>query len=72
MQRGSLGDLVALVAVGRERFTKAAAKLGDSLSSMDSDNEHRRAEQRLGSVDLRQAKGGSDEKIHGVVYGFWG
>jgi hypothetical protein len=23
------------------------------------------------SVDLRQSKGGFDEKIHGGVYGFW-
>ncbi|MBW8723564.1 MAG: LysR family transcriptional regulator, partial [Inquilinus limosus] len=35
MQRGSLDDLVALVAVARERsFTKAAAKLGVSQSAL--------------------------------------
>jgi DNA-binding transcriptional LysR family regulator len=35
MQRGNLDDLVAFVAVGRERsFTKAAAKLGVSQSSL--------------------------------------
>src|SRR5205807_10416791 len=35
MQRGHLDDLVALVAVGRERsFTKAAAKLGVSQSAL--------------------------------------
>jgi DNA-binding transcriptional LysR family regulator len=35
MQRGTLDDLVALVAVGRERsFTKAAAKLGVSQSAL--------------------------------------
>ena len=35
MQRGSLEDLRALVAVGRERsFTKAAAKLGVSQSAL--------------------------------------
>ena len=35
MQRGSLDDLRALVAVGRERsFTKVAAKLGVSQSAL--------------------------------------
>jgi Bacterial regulatory helix-turn-helix protein, lysR family len=35
MQRGHLDDLVAFVAVGRERsFTKAAAKLGVSQSAL--------------------------------------
>src|SRR3989440_8233428 len=35
MQRGSLDDLLALVAVGRERsFTRAAAKLGVSQSAL--------------------------------------
>ena len=35
MQRGNLNDLVAFLAVGRERsFTKAAAKLGVSQSAL--------------------------------------
>src|SRR5881397_39824 len=35
MQRGNLNDLLALLAVGRERsFTKAAAKLGVSQSAL--------------------------------------
>jgi hypothetical protein len=35
MQRGHLDDLIAFVAVGRERsFTKAAAKLGVSQSAL--------------------------------------
>src|ERR1700722_5633138 len=35
MQRGNLNDLVAFLAVGRERsFTKAAAKLGISQSAL--------------------------------------
>src|SRR5215216_2135200 len=35
MQRGNLDDLLAFVAVGRERsFTKAAAKLGVSQSAL--------------------------------------
>src|SRR5262245_41390955 len=35
MERGSLDELAALVAVARERsFTKAAAKLGDSQSAL--------------------------------------
>jgi hypothetical protein len=69
---------VGSVPGARSAVTRAVAdrEIGaiDSLSSVDSDNEHchRQAEQRLGSVDLRQAKGGSNEKIHGVVYGFWG
>src|ERR1700681_2766997 len=47
MQRGSLDDLVALVAVGRERsFTKAAAKLGVSQSALS--QTIRQLEARLG------------------------
>ena len=35
MERGNLDDLLAFLAVGRERsFTKAAAKLGMSQSSL--------------------------------------
>jgi DNA-binding transcriptional LysR family regulator len=35
MQRGNLDDLLAFLAVGRERsFTKAAAKLGVSQSAL--------------------------------------
>lgn len=35
MQRGNLDDLLAFVAVGRERnFTRAAAKLGVSQSAL--------------------------------------
>jgi DNA-binding transcriptional LysR family regulator len=47
MQRGSLDDLVALVAVGRERsFTKVAAKLGVSQSALS--QTVRQLEARLG------------------------
>jgi DNA-binding transcriptional LysR family regulator len=47
MQRGNLDDLVAFVAVGRERsFTKAAAKLGVSQSSLS--HTIRELEARLG------------------------
>jgi DNA-binding transcriptional LysR family regulator len=47
MQRGHLDDLVALVAVGRERsFTKAAAKLGVSQSALS--HTIRELEARLG------------------------
>src|SRR3974377_611767 len=47
MQRGSLADLAALVAVGRERsFTKAAAKLGISQSALS--QTVRQLEARLG------------------------
>ena len=47
MQRGSLDDLAALVAVGRERsFTKAAAKLGISQSALS--QTIRQLEERLG------------------------
>src|SRR5918911_395124 len=47
MQRGSLDDLAALVAVGRERsFTKAAAKLGISQSALS--QTVRQLEARLG------------------------
>src|SRR3989440_10007134 len=47
MQRGNLDDLLAFVAVGRERsFTKAAAKLGMSQSSLS--HTIRELEARLG------------------------
>jgi DNA-binding transcriptional LysR family regulator len=47
MQRGNLNDLVAFVAVGRERsFTKAAAKLGVSQSALS--HTLRELEARLG------------------------
>jgi len=47
MQRGHLDDLVAFVAVGRERsFTKAAAKLGVSQSALS--HTIRELEERLG------------------------
>src|SRR5882724_3257901 len=47
MQRGNLDDLVAFVAVGRERsFTKAAAKLGMSQSALS--HTIRELEARLG------------------------
>src|SRR5262245_6848689 len=47
MQRGTLDDLVAFVAVGRERsFTKAAAKLGVSQSTLS--HTLRALEDRLG------------------------
>ena len=47
MQRGYLDDLLAFVAVGRERsFTKAAAKLGVSQSALS--HTIRRLEERLG------------------------
>src|SRR5205809_2361704 len=47
MQHGSLDDLRALVAVGRERsFTKAAAKLGVSQSALSQTIRH--LESRLG------------------------
>ena len=47
MQRGTLDDLVAFVAVGRERsFTKAAAKLGVSQSALS--HTIRELEARLG------------------------
>jgi DNA-binding transcriptional LysR family regulator len=47
MQRGSLNDLLAFVAVGRERsFTKAAAKLGVSQSALS--HTIRELEARLG------------------------
>jgi DNA-binding transcriptional LysR family regulator len=47
MQRGTLDDLVAFVAVGRERsFTKAAAKLGVSQSALS--HSIRELEARLG------------------------
>jgi DNA-binding transcriptional LysR family regulator len=47
MQRGNLDDLLALVAVGRERsFTKAAAKLGVSQSALS--QTIRQLEARLG------------------------
>src|SRR5436190_24349555 len=47
MQRGNLDDLVAFLAVGRERsFTKAAARLGMSQSSLS--HTIRELEGRLG------------------------
>src|SRR5437660_7313389 len=47
MQRGNLDDLLAFLAVGRERsFTKAAAKLGMSQSSLS--HTVRELEVRLG------------------------
>ena len=47
MQRGNLDDLLAFVAVARERsFTKAAAKLGLSQSSLS--HTIRELEARLG------------------------
>src|SRR2546428_5271512 len=47
MQRGNLNDLLAFVAVGRERsFTKAAAKLGVSQSALS--HTIRTLEARLG------------------------
>src|SRR5919109_5254409 len=47
MERGSLDELAALVAVGRERsFTKAAAKLGVSQSALS--QTIRQLETRLG------------------------
>jgi DNA-binding transcriptional LysR family regulator len=47
MQRGNLNDLIAFVAVGRERsFTKAAAKLGVSQSALS--HTIRELEARLG------------------------
>ena len=47
MQRGNLDDLVAFLAVGRERsFTKAAARLGMSQSSLS--HTIRELETRLG------------------------
>src|SRR5215218_3167917 len=47
MQRGNLDDLLAFVAVGRERsFTKAAAKLGVSQSALS--HTMRELEARLG------------------------
>src|SRR5713101_4502233 len=47
MQRGNLDDLVAFVAIGRERsFTKAAAKLGVSQSALS--HTMRELEARLG------------------------
>ena len=47
MQRGKLDDLLAFVAVGRERsFTKAAAKLGVSQSALS--HTIREIEARLG------------------------
>ena len=47
MQRGNLNDLVAFLAVGRERsFTKAAAKLGVSQSALS--HTIRELEARLG------------------------
>src|SRR6266481_267325 len=47
MQRGNLNDLLAFLAVGRERsFTKAAAKLGVSQSALS--HTIREIEARLG------------------------
>src|SRR5712671_4711589 len=47
MQRGNLDDLLAFLAVGRERsFTKAAAKLGVSQSALS--HTIRELEARLG------------------------
>jgi DNA-binding transcriptional LysR family regulator len=47
MRRGNLNDLVAFVAIGRERsFTKAAAKLGVSQSALS--HTIRELEARLG------------------------
>src|SRR5437667_9205771 len=47
MQRGNLNDLLAFVAVGRERsFTKAAAQLGVSQSALS--HTIRQLEARLG------------------------
>lgn len=47
MKRGSLDDLSALIAVGREKsFTKAAAKLGVSQSALS--QTIRQLEARLG------------------------
>src|SRR6185312_16929395 len=47
MQRGNLDDLLAFLAVGKERsFTKAAAKLGMSQSSLS--HTIRELEARLG------------------------
>ncbi len=71
MQRGSLDDLRALIAVGRERsFTKAAAKLGVSQSALS--QTIRQLEARLGvrlltrttrSVSLTEA----GERLVGTV-----
>jgi DNA-binding transcriptional LysR family regulator len=71
MQRGSLDDLRALVAVGRERsFTKAAAKLGVSQSALS--QTVRQLEARIGvrllnrttrSVSLTEA----GERLFGTV-----
>src|SRR5260370_5750702 len=71
MQRGSLDDLRALVAVGRERsFTNAAAKLGVSQSALS--QTIRQLEARLGvrlltrttrSVSLTEA----GERLVGTV-----
>src|SRR5215218_980963 len=71
MQRGNLDDLLAFVAVGRERsFTKAAAKLGVSQSALS--QTIRQLEARLGirlltrttrSVSLTEA----GERLVGTV-----
>jgi DNA-binding transcriptional LysR family regulator len=47
MQRGTLDDLIAFIAIGRERsFTKTAAKLGVSQSALS--HTIRNLEARLG------------------------
>jgi DNA-binding transcriptional LysR family regulator len=54
MQRGTLDDLLAFIAVGRERsFTKAAAKLGVSQSALS--HTIRQLEARLGVRLLTRA-----------------
>jgi len=56
MQRRNLDDLLAFVAVGRERsFTKAAAKLGVSQSALS--HTIRELEARLGVRLLTERRG---------------
>jgi len=55
MQRGNLDELLAFVAVGRERsFTKAAAKLGVSQSALS--HTIRELEEKLGVPDPHHAQ----------------
>ena len=66
---------VGSVPGARSAVTRAVAgrEIGaiDSLSSVDSDNETLPSPGRT-AVRSVEAKRGSDEEIHGVVYGLWG
>src|ERR1700693_4302452 len=71
-------DRASVAGIAREHGSAVppAREIGaiDSLSRVDSDGGTSRAPKRAAvrSIDPRQPKGESDEKIHGVVHGFGG